>query len=72
MTEINFSMKQKQTHGHREQTCDCQAGRRVGCALGFGSADANYYIQDGETNGPAADHRELYSLPCDQPSWERT
>lgn len=24
MTQTNLSMKQKQTHRHREQTCDCQ------------------------------------------------
>ena len=24
MTQINISMKQKQTHGYREQTCGCQ------------------------------------------------
>ena len=23
---MNLSMKQKQTHGHREQTCGCQGG----------------------------------------------
>ena len=26
MTQINLSMKQKQTHRHREQTCGCQEG----------------------------------------------
>ena len=26
MTQINLSMKQKQSHGHREQTCGCQGG----------------------------------------------
>ena len=25
MTQINLSMKRKQTHRHREQTCGCQA-----------------------------------------------
>ena len=24
MTQMNLSMKQKQTQGHREQTCGCQ------------------------------------------------
>ena len=24
MTQINLSMKQKQTHVHKEQTCGCQ------------------------------------------------
>ena len=26
MTQMNQSMKQKQTHGHREQTCGYQGG----------------------------------------------
>ena len=43
---MNFSMKQKQTHRHREQTCGCQAGGEVGEGLtgSLGLADANYYI----------------------------
>ena len=27
---MNLSMKQKQTHRHREQTCGCQGGRGWG------------------------------------------
>ena len=48
---MNISMKQKQTHRHREQTCGCQGGG--GRAVGeertgnLGLADANYYIQVG-------------------------
>ena len=30
MTQMNLSMKQKQSHRHREQTCGCQRGGRVG------------------------------------------
>ena len=26
MTQMNISVKQKQTHRHREQTCGCQVG----------------------------------------------
>ena len=26
MTQVNLSTEQKQTHGHREQTCGCQVG----------------------------------------------
>ena len=42
-------MKQKQTHRHREQTCGCQGEGEVGEGrIGrLGSADANYYIQNG-------------------------
>ena len=27
---MNLFMKQKQTHRHREQTCGCQGGGRMG------------------------------------------
>ena len=30
MTQMNLSMKQKQTHRHREQTCGCQGGGDLG------------------------------------------
>ena len=43
---MNLPRKQKQTHGHKEQTCGCQGGHGVGevwiGSLGF--ADANYNI----------------------------
>ena len=42
-----LSTKEKQTHGHREQSCGCQGGKgweegRIGS---WGLADTNYYIQ---------------------------
>ena len=49
MTQMNLSMKQKQTRRHREQTCGCQRGGGMGTgwigSLGF--ADVNYYMYDG-------------------------
>ena len=30
MSEMNLSVKQKQTHRHREQNCGCQGEGRVG------------------------------------------
>ena len=51
ITQMNLSSKQKQTRRHREQTCGCQWGMKWG-RNGLGSlelADANYYIQNGET-----------------------
>ena len=49
MIQINISMKQKQTHRHREQTYGCQGGAGVGEERNgsLGLADASYYIQDG-------------------------
>ena len=43
---MNISMKQKQTHRHREQTCGCQGGWGVRAEWigSLGLADANYYI----------------------------
>ena len=43
---MNLSMKWKQIHRHREQTCGCQAGGEVGerWTGSLGLADANYYI----------------------------
>ena len=45
---MNLSMKQKQTHRYREQTCAYQGGEGVGEGW-IGSlelADANYHIEN--------------------------
>ena len=44
-------MKQKQTHRHREQTCGCQGGGKVGEGWtgSLGLADANSYIENRRT-----------------------
>ena len=45
---MSLSMKQKQTHRHREQTGGCQEGRGgEGWIWSLGLADANYYIGNG-------------------------
>ena len=46
---MNLSMKQKQPHRQKEQTCGCQRGGRmeVGWTGSLGLAGADYYIQDG-------------------------
>ena len=36
MTQINISIKQKQTHRYREKNCGCQGGRWRREGLGFG------------------------------------
>ena len=39
IVQINLSTKQKQTQGHREQTCDCQGGEeRVWNGWEFGTS----------------------------------
>ena len=51
MTQVNPSIKQKQTHRCGEQTSGCHRERgweREGLES-LGSAGANYYIQNGET-----------------------
>ena len=47
MTQINLSVKQKQTH--RDQTCGCQQGGRgeEGWTRNLELAGVNYYIQNG-------------------------
>ena len=43
MTEMNLSLKQKQTHRYREQICGCQGRKEMeeGSAGVLGLADAN-------------------------------
>ena len=46
MIQMNLSMKQRQNHRRREQTCVCQGGgesERVGVGV-LGLADANWHI----------------------------
>ena len=46
---MNLSVKQKQTHRHKYQTCGCQGGggAREGWTESLGLADANSYIESG-------------------------
>ena len=46
MAQMILFVKQKQTHGHGEQTCGCQGEGReeVGWTGGLGLVDATYYI----------------------------
>ena len=47
---MNLSVKQKQNHGHREQTGGCQGGGVGGRWSGtLGLADVSFYIQNGLT-----------------------
>ena len=69
MTQMNLTTKQKQTHRHREQTCGCQVGGRVGEGWigSLGLADTNYFYSMYKQQGPTVQHREQYSISCDKP-----
>ena len=49
MTQMSISMKKRQAHRFREETCDCQGGGALGEGKigSLGLADANYYISHG-------------------------
>ena len=66
---MNLSVKQKQTHKHREQICGCQEGGGQG-RDGVGGWDQQMqtiiYKMD-KQQGPSVQHRELYPISCDKP-----
>ena len=64
---MNISMKQKQTHRHREQNCGGQGVMEEGRTGSLGLAGANDYIQMDKQQGPTVQHRELYSISSDKP-----
>lgn len=50
---MNISVKQEQTHIHREHACGCQGGGLWGRDGGrLGLADASYYTEKRTTEGP--------------------
>ena len=62
MTQMNLSMKQKQTHRHREQTCGCQGGGEWGRdGLGVqGWQMQTITLRMDKQQGLTVQHRELY------------
>ena len=46
MTQMNLSVKQKQTHEHREKSCGCQGGGEEGegWIRRLGLVDVSFYI----------------------------
>ena len=65
---MNLSMKQKQTHRHREQT-GCKGGRgleRDG-VRGWGQQMCAIIHRMDKQQGPTVQNRELYSTFCDKP-----
>ena len=63
---MNLSMKQKQAHRHREQTCGCQSGGRDELGFWDQQMQTTIYRMD-KQQGPSVQHRELYSISCDKP-----
>ena len=60
---MNISMKQKQTHRHREQTCGCQGGGGREDKLGVWDQQIQTTIYKvDKRQGPTVQHRELYSI----------
>ena len=66
MAQMNLSMKQKQTHRHREQTYDCQGGRS-GVRMDWDQQMQNMLQGMDKQQDPTVQHRELYSMSCDKP-----
>ena len=63
---MNTSTKEKQPHRHREQTCGCRGvGGREGLGVWGQQMQTTVYSMD-KQEGPTAQHRELYSIPCDK------
>ena len=69
MAQINLSSEQKQTHGHRVQTCGCQGGRGRewdGWAV-WGWKMQTITFRMGNQWSPTIQNKELYPI-----SWDRT
>ena len=69
MTQINLSMKQKQTHRHKEQICGRQGGgewERDKLGVQDQQIQTIIYTID-KQQGPTVQHKELYSISCDKP-----
>ena len=63
---MNLSMKQKQSHRRREQTCGCQeeGDRRVGDQQ---MRTIIYLYNMDKQRGPTVQHKKLYSITYDKP-----
>ena len=64
----NVSMKQEQTHRHREQACGCQGGKDWELRM----SRWNLFIHRIDKEwGPTVWHREIYSVSWHKSEWKR-
>ena len=70
---MNLSMKQKQTHRHREQTCGGQGGGGWGDAVGGWGGVSRYKLLYMEwiNRVLTVQHKKLYSISYDKQQWKR-
>ena len=62
----------KQTPRHREQTCGCQGSGGWGAGLGvWGWQTQTITDRMDQQQGRTAQQRDLRSVSCDKPQWER-
>ena len=66
--KMSLSTKQKETHGHTEQTCGCQGGGSLkkGWIRGL-ELQVQTHIYRMDKQDPSLLHRKLYSLSYDKP-----
>ena len=62
---MNLSTKQKQSHRHREQTYGCQGGERMDRESGVSMCKLTF--RKDKKEGPAIQHKEIYSISSDKP-----
>ena len=66
-----MNLSTKQTHRHKEQTYQEGGGQgRERLKVWDQQMQNIIYIVD-KQQGPTVQHKELYSISCDKPSWER-
>ena len=64
---MNMSMKQKQTHRHREKSCCCQGGQEEERLEAQDQQMQTLIHRMGKQKSPTIQHKELNSVSCDKP-----
>ena len=73
MTQMNISIKKKQTHRHKEWICSYREGGQMemeGSRVRNSQTQTIQYRMD-KQQGPTVLHREVQSISCDKPQQER-